>query len=334
VFSPRAEIARNFRSRRGRLQLSATGAYSAYPTESDLNRTYYGFAFGGDYQTSPKTAWRIGGAYNGGYNDASVILTEQGVAFGLVKTDILDGNLGLTQRLGTKTSLRIDGRFYRVEFDSPQVVDGQSIHGTVVLEKQLSPRNAAGIVYALEQILDGAGNPYLTHYGSLQWTRVITPRTAILLEGGAGYTPDATTVGLANEYTFFGGASYIHQVGKTTVTALLRREVTPAFGFGQSLLTTRAGLRGFVPLGRNWQLDMIADLARPDPAAQAVLNFPSTTDLGVSVGRRMGRHMALNAATRYRRRGELGLTPSFSAFQFGLMFTASSEGRMVTLPGR
>jgi hypothetical protein len=89
-----------------------------------------------------------------------------------------------------------------------------------------------------------------------------------------------------------------------------------------------------VPLGRNWRLEIIADLARPDPAAQAVLNFPSTTDAGVSIGRRVGRYMALSGATRYRRRGALGTTPAFSAFQIGLMFTASTEGRMITLPGR
>jgi hypothetical protein len=316
------------------LRLSSKGAWAGYPSESDLNRTDFGFGLDADYQTSEKTAWNLSGGYDKGYNDASTILTEQGVAFGLVKTEGFDAGIGLTQKVGTNTKLRIDGRFYRVEFDSPAVVDGQNIRGTVVLEKQFSARNSGGLVYSAEQILDGAGNPYLTHYGSLQWTRLFTPRTALLLEGGAGYTPDASDVGLANEYSFYGGLSYVHQVGKSTITALLRREVTPAFGYGQSLLTTRAAVRGAVPLGKDWRFEVIADFVRPDPAALAVLNFPPTTDAAVSLGRRVGRYMALSGATRYRWRGAIGATPGYSAFQIGLMFTASTEGRTVTVPGR
>jgi hypothetical protein len=242
--------------------------------------------------------------------------------------ETLNANLGLTQRLGTRTTMRVDGRIYRVEFDAPGFATGQSLRGTFLLERQLSPRNAGGLTYSFEQILDGAGNPYPTHFGSLQWTRVFNPQNAALLEGGVGYTPDAAQVGLNSDYSFYGGVSFIRQIRRSTITALFRREVTPAFGLGVSLLASRLGIRADVPLQRNWRFGMTADYARPDNTDEATPAFPPNSDFSISVGRRLGRYLEVSGETRYRRRGGDSIAlPSVSSYQAALFVSLAPRGR-------
>lgn len=335
TFSPRGDVARNLRSARGRLRAAAEYRWAGYPYQQELNRSYVDFALAGDYRTSSHTTWWIDSSYDFGYSDASSILTQQGVAFALVKTRTLSGNLGLIQRLGTRTVLRLDGRIYRVEFDAPGIATGQSLRGTMLLEYKLSPRNTGAVVYSLEQLLNGAGEPYPSHYGALQWTRVLAPRVAILVEGGASYTPAATLVGLAGPYGFFGGASLIRQIDRSTITALFRREVAPAFGFGVSLMASRAGLRVDLPIGRDWRIGMTADYARPDNAEQASLSFPPNTDASLIVGRVLSRQLELAGETRYRHHGAADAVPEISSFQVGVFLNFLPQGRRGgSLPGR
>jgi hypothetical protein len=330
VFSPRGEIARNFQNARGQTRASATLGWSGYPQEQDLNRTYVGFGLGGEYRTSESTSWRIGSSYDIGYSDAVPILTQQGVSLELIKTRSLGGTVGLSQLVGQRTTLRLDGRIYRVDFvDSPDLANGQSLRGTVLLERKLSTRNAAAIVYSFERVLGVGSDTYGSHFGSLQWTRILSLRTAFLLEGGAGYTPDADLLGVSGQYSFFGGASFIRQIGKSSVTASFRREVAPAFGSGVSIMATRAGLRAAIPLGRDWHFGMIADYTRPDNNSNAdQAFFAQYADASLTVGRGLGRHLDFSGYARYRRRGRVGtVLPEISSFEIEAVVSMTSQGR-------
>jgi hypothetical protein len=257
----------------------------------------------------------------------------------LVKTRSFAGALGLSQKMGPRTGLRLNGRFYRTEFDSdaPGFIDGESVRGTIALERQISSRSTAAIEYSAEGVLsDQMGQSYLTHFGSLQWTRVLSPRSALLLETGASYTPDADRAGLVRRETFFGGGSFSRQLGRSSVTVFVRREVTPAFGIGVSRLELRAGLGATVPLGRNWELRTLASGVQPDTPPSAEDAYPSSVDAFAALGRRLGRHAEISAEARYRRQGATSALPMIEGMRAGLFLSLlTPSGRFVApVPGR
>jgi hypothetical protein len=202
------------------------------------------------------------------------------------------------------------------------LIDGSSVRGTVGLERQLGNRSTAAVEYSLEYVRpDQPDTSHLTHFGSLQWTRVLSQRSALLLEGGASTTPDAARAGLDSKQSFFGGASFTRQLRRSSLTLFVRREVAPAFGTGLSRLQLRTGLRASVPMGRAWELRMLAIHVEPENLGDAELADARSDDAFAALGRRLGRRLEVSAEARYRRRGAAGTFPALDAFRAGLFVT-------------
>jgi hypothetical protein len=323
---PRAGLARVFSSPRARLRASAAGSWTGHAGRSELRRYYADLGLEGRYDRSPSTHWRGSASYGLGYTDSSTILQQQGVSLPVVRTRSFAGLLGLTRRAGARGSLRIDGRFYRSEFDSPGLIDGSSARGTIGLERQLGSRSTAAFEYSLESVRpDQPGTSHLTHFGSLQWTRVLSPRSVLLLEAGASHTPDAARAGLDREWSFFGGASLARQLRRSTLALFVRREVAPAFGTGVSRLELRAGLRASVPMGRAWELRMLALHVHPENRGEAGLAQATSDDALVALSRRLGRRVEVSGEARYRRRGATAALSAVEAFRAGLFVTLLSR---------
>ena len=321
---PSADVTRILASSRGELRVSASGSWTGYPAQAVESRFYFGGGLRGDYRLSPGTSVDGEFRYDVGYSDSTPILIEQGVALPLVKTQSLTGELGLTGRLGPRTSVRAGGRVLRATFDAPGFVDGNSFRGSLTLDRNVGARDTLGVMYALERSTgEPVVEPYLTHYGSLQWTHTLSNRSAMLLEGGASYTPDASGVGLERTTGFHGGLTFARKVGRSNVMVFLRREVAPAFGFGVSRLESRAGLNVDVPMGRRWNLRAEAVGTRPDPLKeeQADASHAPSGDVSAAIGRRLGQRVLLTAEGRYRLRGEVASLPSVSDVQAVLRLT-------------
>jgi hypothetical protein len=214
------------------------------------------------------------------------------------------------------------------------LIDGSSVRGSVGLERQIGNRSTAAIEYSLECVRpDLAGTSHLTHFGSLQWTRVLSQRSALLLEGGASDTPDAARAGLDRKATFFGGASFTRRVRRSSLTLFVRREVAPAFGTGVSRLELRGGLRASIPMGRDWELRMLASHVQPDDAVAAQGAGAMSDDAFAALGRRLGRRFELSGEARYRRRGATGSLPAIDAFRAGLFLTLLTPSGRALAPG-
>ncbi len=331
-FTPRGQLGRTFYSPRGNLSALATGRWTGYPSDSDLNRYYADIGLGGEYQLSDRTSIRGGASYQLAYTDGAVIVLQQGVALPLVPSRSVVGRLAFAWRTGTRTTLRIDGRYYRTTFDSPTLIDGASLRGGVTFERQLSPRTTGAILYAVEDFVSTIETrpDYLTHFLSLQWTRFINPQSAFLLEAGVSHTPDAAQVGLDRKQGFFGGASYSHRIlTRSSGLVFLRRELTPAFGLGATLFETRAGGRADVPLGKDWHLRTGFGYTYPDKPKDP--NTPRVyspyTDVFVSVSRHLGRYLEASGESRYRRRGATTAVSLSTSFQVGFYVTLTPPGR-------
>ncbi len=316
---PRGTLARAFWSPRGQLRAQTAGRFVGYADQSLRSRGYLDLNLDGTYRSSPATIWRASATYAFGHSDSSQPLVDQGVLLPLSKTRTLTSIAAMTRQLGTRTSLRLEGRLYRTDFEAPDLLDGESVRGTLGLDRRLGPRSSAALVYSLEDVLLGsAAGSFLTHFGSLQWTSTLSPRTALLLEAGASYTPDAARASLDRRESFFGGASLTGQVGRASLVAFVRREVVPAFGVGASRLEVRAGLTAAAAMGRDWRLRLASTHVRPDQPGGSAQAYPTTDELSVALLRRLLRRLEISGDVLYRRRGAAAALPSIEAFQAGV----------------
>lgn len=319
---PRGSVVRTLWNPRGQLRVLAKGRWVAYTDERHQDRGYADFGLEGRYRTSPRTDWKASASYSLGHTDTSQPLLEQGVLLPLSQTHTLTGTLALAQDLGERTALKVDGRFYGVSFEAPDLIDQASLRGTAALERRLGGRSTAALEYSLEDVLsDQTGLSYLTHFGSAQWTRVLSPRTALLLEGGASYTPDTQSAGLDRATSFFGGASLTLRPRGASVELFLRREVAPAFGTGASRLSLRAGLSAAASLGRDWALEVGGNHVDPESPASASEEYPASDDVSVVLGRRLGGRFRVSAEASFRHRGATGTREALSSVQAGLFLS-------------
>jgi hypothetical protein len=317
------------------LRALAAGHWTGYRGHRELRRYFAHLSLDGSYRSSPSTSWRANASYELGDSVSSRILLDQGVSLPRVSMRSLTGALGLSRTVGAQTSLRIDGRYYRTEFDSPGLSSGDSVRGTVGLQRQLDYRSTAAVEYSVEDVLlDQAGRAYLTHFASLQWTRVLSLRSAILLEAGGSYTPDPARAGLERKESFFGGASFARRVARSNITLFVRREVSPAFGLGISRLELRAGLSATIPVGRAWELKVAASHVHPENPHAAGRLFASTDDAFAAVAWRLGRSLEVSAEAGYRRRGATSTFPRIEAFQGGLFLTLLTPSGGTIAPRR
>ncbi len=351
ALSPRGSLTRTFWNPRGQLHVGGTGSWIGYLQESDLSRFYADAAVDGSYRSSPATTWRGNASYEWGYSDSSRVLADQGVLLPIVPTNTVRAGLGVTRMLGQRTSFRVDGRFYRTAFDQQDaaaftLVDGQSLRATAGLEQRFGLRNRAVIEYSLESALGrnltdasaaGATQSYLTHYGSVQWSHLLSARSGLLLEAGGSYTPDAAQVGLSQQGNFFGGVSYYRAVRGSSVTLFARREVTPAFGLGLSRLENRFGLDAGIPIGQYWTILARGTYVDPSTPEGVELAYGTPSEAHLSIERRLGRRFAISAEGRYRRRSSVGAVPAIEDLQAGLfvsLLSPSSASSRAARPPR
>ena len=345
VLSPRGSLARVLRSAQGDLRVEGAGSWLGYPENKSLSRFYGDLRLEGGYRPSQNTTWRGSASYSLGYNDGSLVLSDQGVMLPLVQARTLTAELAVTRRLGTLTSFRVGARAYRTEFadedsDLLGLVDGQSIRGTTGLERRLGTRDTVGLEYSLEGALsrqapevapDEGRRYYITHYGSTQWSHLFSPRDGLLLEAGASYTPDAATVGLERRESFYGGASYSRQIRRSSTILFARREVAPAFGLGVIRVENRFGLATTIPMGQSWTLRVRATRIVPETPEGAELSYSTPDEAFVARERRLGRLLLVSGEARYRRRSASGTVPEIEGFQAGI-FVSLVDPRTIASP--
>ncbi len=334
AITPRATVSRTYTGERGSFGLRASGHFLGYTQETDLNRYYATAGFTGSHRPSPGTTWHGGASYSFGYSDAAPILTDQGVLLPLVKTHTAVGSLGWSRRLGLRTSMRIDARYYYTHFDRQdaaalRLVDGESLRGTTGLEHGVGLRDSIGFNYSLEGVRSrstqlaetGERAYYLSHYGSVMWNHVLSPKSGFMVDAGASYTPESAQAGLARRQSFYGGASYSLQARRSSFSASVRREVTPAFGLGVSRVVNRFSLDGNFALGRRWAFHINGTHVLPENPEGVLSTYGPRDDVAAALARRLGRHFDISAEGRYRHREGVGLLPDLDGYQVGIFLS-------------
>jgi len=335
---PQAGVARLFQGRDSQFRVSGGGGWNAYPGQEEPARRYAEAGLQAAHRVSPRTSLEASLDGQLGYSDTSEILRAQGVLLPVVKTRSLSGELTAGSRIDAATSLRLDVRYMRTEFPTSGTAlsAGASARGTIGIERRLGTRSTAALAYSLEDVLSGPTGSYLTHFFSVQWTRLLAARLGLLLEAGASDTPDAALVLLDHEKSFYGGATLRGQVARSTVLAFVRHEVVPAFGLGGSRVALRGGLEATVPVGRAWALRLMATHVQPETQATGPTAYGASDEAMASLGCRLGRRLEISGQARYRRLGGAGATHGIESAQAGIFLSlVTPSGRpILTATGR
>ena len=326
ALTPRGNVARLFRSPQGQLRLGGTANWIGYQSQDALSRYNADFSLDGSYRSSVNTTWTVGAAYQLGYSDRSQVLGEQGVMLPLVKTRTSAARLGVVRAVGVQTAVRLQGRFFRTEFNEEDIEtfglsNGQSVRATAGLERRFASRNTAAVEYSLEAAEREGAQAYLTHFGSLQWNYFVTPRSGLLLEAGASYTPESVEAGLERREYFYGGASFTRQVGASTVSLIARREVLPAFGLGVSRAQNRFGLSARIPIRHVWSLLLSGAYRMADVPEGTTDDYGNRNEATLALTRRLGQHFEVSGEGRYRRRGATDVSPEIDQFLAGVFIS-------------
>jgi hypothetical protein len=243
-----------------------------------------------------------------------------------VQTRTSAARLGVVRAVGVQTAVRLQGRYFRTEFNEEDIEtyglsNGQSARGTVGLERRFASRNTAAVEYSLEAAEREGSQTYLTHFGSLQWNYFVTPRSGLLLEGGASYTPENVEAGLERREYFYGGASFTRQVGQSTFSLIARREVLPAFGLGVSRAQNRFGLTARIPFQQVWSLQLSGTYRMADTPEGAPDDYGNRNEASLVLTRRLGQYFEVSGEGRYRRRGATTTTPEIDQFLAGVFIS-------------
>jgi Putative beta-barrel porin 2 len=297
-FVPRLRLSRRVWRPLAETRITADVAGFVYQQQKNLNRADGSVGLDGNYQLSRHVKWRIGGGYTYGHADTSSVLTDQGVLLPLTRADTITGSTGLAWQTGERTTFSLDGRYYRVQFEDPAYVDSQSLRGSADLSRRLGPRAALALVYSFEQTDDRVKRD--THYGSLRYTTTIGRASGLLLEGGISYTADATSLELPDPWNYFGGVSFNHALGRSSLAVFYRYEVLPAFGLGGVRAGNRVGLNATLPFGRAAELGLRASYF--DEASTGAFQAERSTEAGATLGFHLASFLRLSFEGDYRRR--------------------------------
>jgi hypothetical protein len=321
VVTPLGSLARVFPSPKGQLRIQGSGRAFVYAEQGSKSHVDADVGVQGTRSLSPNSSLSGGIGAGLAHTNNYTVLAEQGVLLPLSRTSILQGSADWDWRLGPGSTLHVGGQAYYTDFEAPELVDSNSLRASLTVDRRLGGRNTLFAYYAFEHAR--LASPYSTQYGSLQWSLVLSSRSALLLEGGISYTARAAASGLASSRNFYGGAAFVRQVGRSRVVLFARREVLPAFGLGKLRLADRLGIRATLPIGRAWQLDLAARHVR---CSDGCVSFEGndnelSDEATVALGRSVGRRYIVAGQVRYRRRGPSGTIPVIEGVQAALVFS-------------
>jgi hypothetical protein len=323
--TPLAALVRVLPGTKGQLRIRGSGLGFLYAEQRDWSRVDADLSAEGTRALSGRATWNIDFSAAIKHTDNNPVLDQQGVALGLSRTHMLQGSTDVAWETGRQSTVRAGGRVFYADFVDPLLVDSKSARVFLSLGRRVSQRSTLYARYDFET--SWLGTVYNGHFGSLQLNRVLSGRSAVLLEGGASYSDVLAMSGLARTWNPYGGASFSWRAGSSSVVAYARSEVVPAFGVGGVWQVYRFGLQMSVPLGRAW-LDIDGSHADRRASGSAPEgNAPgeeSVDEASLVLRKRVGRRSVVALQARYRHLDHGPAAPSVDSVRAALVLVLSS----------
>jgi hypothetical protein len=247
-----ASLSRNWKFRRGALNLSGNGSEYLYNPYSDSsgnqNVTTYGAALGWSYLASPRATWNVSGNLSSSYardlTTASVTAPEgtttlDGVGL-LPSRDIARYSAvsaGFSYDLSRQTRMRLALNEQNVALESTGYRDTSSVYTDFSIGRQIARSQTIGVVANYSRTLVG-GSAQGIQGVSGTWGMPIGKRLNITAAGGvSGYVPPNESAIKLQPTASFGLSFNSHLLlNNDTFAIALSRSVSQTLGFGALLL--------------------------------------------------------------------------------------------------
>jgi hypothetical protein len=317
----RASVAHARRGPRGLFRFTLQGGGVHYQDLSDASHADASAALQTSYRTSSRTTLSFDAGASYVNTDLSQALIGVGLELPRSQTLEYGGGVGVELRLAERTTLFLGARYYRVEFDAPDLLDTESGRAALSLSQRLSARSDLFLTYDYLRTNSGAEG-FDSHEAGVGWSRNLSRRMTLSLAAGPGYAIEPRSDGGdTTRWYYYGTAGLQGYIRRSVLKLNFRRSTNPAYGLGGNRLSYSGELSAVVPVGRRVELSLAGvHTWSEDPTGQSPQSQFVSDDARVSFSLDILRRLGLVLGYVYRRhepeggpavvshRGSLGLT--------------------------
>jgi len=300
-----ASLSRVRRTERSDFRLSVRGVGYLYHDVASQSRVDAFATLSTSGPLSRRVDGRLTGDYSFAHTDSDAVLIESGVLLPLERTKTAGASTGLTWRLAERTSFSLNGRCWRVDFESERLLDTTDCNVASALSRRVSRRDDLSLLGRFEWAVDDVSTRQIATFG-LGFGHRLGSGLRFELFLGAAQTQTVVTeapVEAAPRWDFDGAAALTGRIRRSTLSLSYRHSPTPTYGFGVTEVSDIFGLAAIVPIGS--RLELLANdsfVLRIDPVLQ---DGPRRRDWDAFVGAsfRLVRRLRLVLGYRFRVRG-------------------------------
>jgi len=278
---------------RSRFGARAGGDITRYHS---LERTYTGGNAGLDFsrRLSSKVRLALADTAESRWARDSALLVNSGLYYGTQRVFTNRANLQLGYQATPRTTLTIDARHEYVSFDTPAQADGRQAAATVMLGRQITPRQTIGANYGYATSWSrGLRFDHHTAFGS--WAGGLGQRWAAALAAGAIRSLSS------GQWYPYASAQLTGDFRTTKLYAQVSHGLSMAYGFGLERESTIGSVGLAQRFGRRVLVSAAAGIDR-----STALGGPVLTTRGANIGGNarftLSRHFFLSALGSYWRR--------------------------------
>jgi hypothetical protein len=294
----RAKVVRRFQTRRDRFNVSLGGSAYAYSENQEQDNLNGNAEVGWTRELSARNTFNMSGY--GTYENTATqeILTDVGIQLPRTQSQGYGGAAGFVFKVGHYGSLRLGGRYSRLAFEDPTLVDNQTVDANMTLLREVGRLDDMSLSYTFLRNEDDGEAPLQHHSAEIGWRRTLTPNLSLTVSAGITYSP-LSEGSLTREWHPQGGLRLNGVWRRTTMLAEVRQTVTPAYGLGGDQLADIGTLSAVIPFGRKVLLSITGNVtwARELGLDESYFSQEAT----VSVNWKLFKYVGLGAGYTYRR---------------------------------
>jgi len=302
LYGIRAVLAHEQRSPRGQVSLSLDGSGRWYREVEGRDRWEGSGNLAVSRLLSERTTLGLSGGYSRRFSDGLQVLNDLGLQVALTRSEALDAGGRLDVRLTQRMRWSADVRYDRVDFDSNDLVNTDSLRAGSSLARRIGRRDDLSISYSYrrtsrEPVFDA-------HSSSLGWGHTFSARLSMSIDAGASYVPfrSVSAEGSGDGvWSSYGGISLTGTGRRSSLSFSYRKGITPGFGLGRNLDSDIVNVALSAALGRNGNLTVSGTRAWSRQVFASSERFRGDY-ADVRLSRRLGRHFGLSLRYGYRRR--------------------------------
>jgi hypothetical protein len=251
---------------------------------------------------SEKVTLGLAAGYSQRFSDGLQVLNDLGLQVPLTRSEALEAGGRFDVRLTQRGSWSADFRYDRVDFDSDELVDTDSLRAQTSLARRIGRSDELSLSYSYRRT--NRESPFDAHSSFLGWGHTFSPRVSVNIDAGASYVPASSTSAEGDGgglWSPYGGVRLTGTGRRSSVVLSYRKAITPGYGLGRNLDSDIVNMAVSTSLGRNGTLTVSGTLAWSNDVLVPTERFRGDY-ADARLSRRFGRRLGMSLRYGYRRR--------------------------------